>query len=126
MERLVTAVEAAARGGDDWETRVSAGLRAGLEFLAADPAFARRLLAEGVAAPGRPEYERPLARLAEALRPPVEPSGREPVSDEIMRLQAGGLISYLSGRVLAGETEKLPEAHGALLEYLLAFSGSPD
>lgn len=71
-------------------------------------------------------HELSLARLAEALRPPVELTEGEPASDEILRLQAGGLASYLSGRALAGEVESLPEAHGALLRYLLAFSGSPD
>jgi hypothetical protein len=35
------------------------------------------------------------------------------------RLLAGGLVSHLSGRVLAGEAERLPGDHGLLLQYLL-------
>jgi hypothetical protein len=122
VERLAAAVAAAVEGEDEWDARVAAGLRAGLEFLAADSALARLLLVEALAAGGdaRLERERSVARLAEALRPPVELTGGKPVSDEILLLQAHGLVSYLSGRVLAGEAGSLPETHDALLEYLLA------
>jgi hypothetical protein len=123
-EQLAAVVEAAAHGESDWEARLSAGLRAGLEFLAADPPLARLLLVDSLAAPSRPEYERSLARLAEALRPPAELTAGEPVSDEILRLQAGGLASYLSGRVLDGEAERLPEDHDLLLKYLLVSSSA--
>jgi hypothetical protein len=119
-ERLVAAIEAAAQKESDWEAQLSVGLRAGLELLAADPALACLLLVDSLATPGRPEYERSLARLAEALRPPAELTGRRPISDEILRLQAHGLVSYASGRVLDGEAESLPEAHEALLAFLLA------
>ncbi len=33
---------------------------------------------------------------------------------------AGGLTSHLSGHILAGEAERLPELHEPLLQYLLA------
>jgi hypothetical protein len=127
VERLAAAVANAVEGKSEWDARVAAGLGAGLELLAGDPLLARALV-DATAGDGdaRLDHERSLARLADALRPAAERSGGAPVSDELLRLQAHGLVSYLSGRVLAGETEKLPEAHGALLEYLLAFSGSPD
>lgn len=35
-------------------------------------------------------------------------------------MPAGGLASHLSGRILAGEAERLPELHDPLLQYLLA------
>jgi hypothetical protein len=123
VSRLAAAVETAvASGGINWAARLSAGLRAGLEFLAADPPLARLLLVESLAVVGaaRFAHERSVARLAEALRLPAELAGGEPIADETLRLQAGGLASYLSGRVLAGEAEQLPDAHGFLLEYLLA------
>jgi hypothetical protein len=128
VQRLAACVSSAAGNGGEWVFRLSAGLRAALELLAADPALARLLLVDALVATGdaRLQHERSLARLAEALRPPTELTGGEPVSDEILRLQAGGLVSHLSGRVLADEAERLPEDHGALLSYLLAFSGSPD
>lgn len=123
VERLVIAIGAAVDGESGWVGRLSAGLRAGLEFLAAGPALAHLLLVEALAAarPARLEYERSLERLAEALRPPagVLPDG-ESLPEETARLLAGGLASHLSGRVLAGEAERLPELHDVLLQYLLA------
>jgi hypothetical protein len=80
------------------------------------------LLVESLAAarPARLGYERSLVRLAKALRPPpAELPGGEAVSEETARLLAGGLASHLSGRLLAGEAERLPELHEVLLLYLL-------
>jgi AcrR family transcriptional regulator len=121
-ERLVAAVEVAVEGEGDWEAGLSAGLRAGLDFLAADPPLAHLLLVEALAAarPARLEHERSLARLAEALRPPSGVPGGEVVPEETLRLLAGGLASHLSGRVLAGEAERLSDDHDLLLGYLLA------
>lgn len=123
VERLAVAVEAAAQDGLEWGTRLSAGLRAGLGFLAADPPLAHLLLVESLAAarPARLEHERSLVCLAEALRPPAAAlSSGDAVSEETERLLAGGLASHISGRVLAGEAERLSEDHDLLLQYLLA------
>lgn len=123
IERLAVAIRAAAANEDGWAARVSAGLSAGLEFLASGPALAQLLLIEALAAtrPARLEYEHSLERLAEVLSPPVaEVQGGEPVPRETARLLAGGLASHLSGRVLAGEADALPEDHALLLGYLLA------
>jgi AcrR family transcriptional regulator len=127
VERLVAAVEAAvaAEGAaeDDCAARLSAGLAAGLGFLAASPSLAHLLLVESMAAsrPARLEHERSLVRLAEALRPLLASSDSfAAAQEETTRLLAGGLASHLSGRVLAGEAERLPESHELLLGYLLA------
>jgi AcrR family transcriptional regulator len=119
VERLAAAVGEAARGERGWTNRLSAGLMAGLEFLAVDPALAHLLFVESLAAarPARLEHERSLERLAEVLRPPLADGE---VSEETARMLAGGLASHLSGRILAGEAERLPELHGPLLQYLLA------
>lgn len=121
VERLVTVVEAAVEGEHDYADRVSVGLAAGLELLAAGPPLAHLLLVEALAAarPARLEHERSLIRLAEALRPPAAEGG-EAASEETARLLAGGLASHLSARVLAGEAERLPQDHDLLLRYLLA------
>lgn len=121
VERLAAVVEAAARQEGDWDAQLSAGLQAGLDFLAADPALAHLLLVESLAAarPARLEHERSLVRLAEALRPPAKVPGGEAVPEETLRLLAGGLASHVSARVLAGEGERLPEDHDLLLRYLL-------
>lgn len=122
IERLVAAVEEGVRGEHDWTNRLSAGLRAGLEFLAADPALAHLLLVESLAAarPARVEHERSLERLAGVLRPPRGDGLGKPLSEETARLLAGGIASHLSGRVLAGQAERLPGDHELLLQYLLA------
>jgi AcrR family transcriptional regulator len=128
VERLAAAVELAAGGEREWDARVSAGLEAGLAFLAADPPLAHLLLVEALAAarPARLEHERSLVRLAEALRPPAELPGGEAVPEETLRLLAGGLASHVSGRVLAGEAERLADDHDLLLQYLLAPSRLAD
>lgn len=128
VERLAAAVELAAEGEGNWDACLSAGLRAGLDFLAADPALAHLLLVEALAAarPARIEHERSLVRLAEALRPPAEIPGAEVVPEETLRLLAGGLASHVSGRVLAGDAERLPEDHDLLLGFLLAPTQAAD
>jgi AcrR family transcriptional regulator len=121
--RLVTAIETAVDGKTKWPERLAAGLGGALDFLAAHPALAQLFLVESLAAarPARLEYERSLMRLAEALRPsPEELLGGEPISEETARLLAGGLASYISGQLLAGESARLPELHDPLLQYLLA------
>jgi AcrR family transcriptional regulator len=116
VERLAEAVGEASQGKGGWTNQLSAGLMAGLEFLAADPPLAHLLFVESLAAarPARLEHERSLERLAEALRPPLD------AGDETARMLAGGLASHLSGRILAGEAKFLPELHDPLLQYLLA------
>jgi len=119
VERLAAAVKEGVGDGRDWANQLSVGLMAGLEFLAADPSLAHLLFVESLAAarPARLEHERSLERLAEVLRPPDDDGE---VSKETARMLAGGLASHLSGRILAGEAERLPELHGPLLQYLLA------
>jgi AcrR family transcriptional regulator len=121
VERLVDAIEEAVRLERGWPNQVSIGLRAGLEFLAADPPLTHLLLVESLAAarPARLEHERSLELLAEALRLPVG-NGQGGVSEETARLLAGGLASHVSGRILAGEAEQLPGLHDLMLQYLLA------
>lgn len=127
MARLSAEVEAAVRDARGRAPRLSAGLNAGLDFLAADPSLAHLLLVESLAAarPARLEHERTLAQLARALRgSPAEFASGAVIPEETARLLAGGLASHLSGRVLAGEAERLPESYDLLLQYLLAPSPS--
>jgi hypothetical protein len=122
FEKIATVVGAAVEGEKDRTLRVSAGLRAGLELLAEDPTLAQLLLTEPLASasPLRVEHERSLARLAGALIPVVAPGSSRETSENLARLVAGGLVSYLSGRVVAGETADLGASHHLLLQYLLA------
>lgn len=111
LEKLAAVVEDAVEREDTRTERLAAGLRAGLSYLADDPPLAQLLLVEPLAPSGplRLEHERSLARLGEVLGP----------------LAAGGLVSYLSGRVAAGETDDLPASRDLLLEYLLAGTSAP-
>lgn len=120
MERLGAVVEQAIKGEPGWASRLSTGLMAGLEFLAADPPMAHLLFVESLAAarPARLEHERSLERLAQVLRPPA--IGGKGVSEETARMLAGGLASHLSGRILVGEAKRLPQSHDSLVKYLLA------
>lgn len=123
VERLAATVGDAAGQERGWANQLSAGLMAALEFLAADRPLAHLLFVESLAAarPARLEHERSLERLAEILRPPSAAGRRkEAVSLETARILAGGLASHISGRILAGEAERLPELHDPLLQYLLA------
>jgi AcrR family transcriptional regulator len=120
VERVEAAIASAMGTEQDWDARLATGLHAALHFLAADPPLAHLLLVESLAAarPARLEHERSLVELAEALRA-VSPDG-ETLSEETARLLAGGLASHLSGQILAGKAEQLPESHDLLLSYLLA------
>jgi AcrR family transcriptional regulator len=123
IARLEDAIGTAAGDERDRTPRLSAGLAAGLDFLAANPPLAHLLLVESLAAPrpARLEHERTLTRLGQVLRrSPGAPPGGAAVSEETARLLAGGLVSHLSSRVLAGEAERLPESRELLLSYLLA------
>jgi AcrR family transcriptional regulator len=121
VERLAATLEKRVGEERGWPNRLSAGLRTGLDFLAANPALGHLLFVEALAAarPARLEHERSLTRLAEVLRPPAE-GGVRTVSEETAPMLAGGLASHLSGRILAGEAEQLPKSHHALLQYLIA------
>lgn len=89
------------------ESRLSVGLRAWLEFLAADPPLARLLLVDehDLIGPPGSGRERLLDLLEGTLRP-------------VPRHLLGGMVSYLSARVRAGEAEQLTDGHAFLMEAL--------
>ena len=123
MERLADAVEQAVASDErGWANQVSAGLRAGLDFLAADPPLAHLLLVESLAAarPARLEHERSLERLAEALRPPAAESGLEQ-SPRRPRACSPAASPRMS-RVACSPARRsgCPSCTTPLLQYLLA------
>lgn len=122
IERLGHAATEAVMEGRGRDSQLSAGLRAGLDLLAEEPVLAHLLLIEPLtaASPLRAEHERSLARLAEALTPVVAPDQPPEASRNLAGLVVGGLVSYLSGRIVAGETADLGASHDLLLQYLLA------
>lgn len=122
MEQLAATVEAAIAGEHEGFARLSAGLRAALDFLAAKPAVAELLLVDSLRAGfrGRPEYERALERLAAVLHAAqAAVPGTPTLGPENALMLAGGIVSHLGGRVLGGEVERLPESQELLLRFVL-------
>ena len=116
-------VEACAASADPaWPGRVRAGVVALLTLLAAEPALASILLAEGLRA-GRGIYDRYQAAV-ESFVPllrdgaPDPPDGAEvpPATDEAV---VGGIASLLSRRVAAGEAAELTALVPDVLEFAL-------
>ncbi|HEX5414423.1 MAG TPA: TetR/AcrR family transcriptional regulator [Chloroflexota bacterium] len=120
--RLTARISAAAEAVGPTEALAS-GLAAGLDFLAEEPTLAHLLFVESLAAarPARHAHEGMLDKLADALRQVLAgPGGRNPLPPGTARLLAGGLTSYVSGRILAGEAGGLPASRDLLLGYLFA------
>ena len=102
--------------------RVLAGLTALLGHLAAEPAQAQLVLVEGLRA-GRGVYDlyqEALQSFVPLLREGAPaPAGGEPPPLATDEAVVGGIASLLARRVLAGETEKLPEFLPEIAEFAL-------
>jgi AcrR family transcriptional regulator len=112
----------AAVAGEEWPARVRAGVVSLLTTLAAEPALAAILLAEGLRA-GRGIYDRYQAAvegfvplLREGAPDPPGGAAVPPATDEAV---VGGIASLLSRRATAGETEDLAALIPDVLEFAL-------
>jgi AcrR family transcriptional regulator len=120
---LCTRVEDAcgAFAEDDCKARARAGIGAGIDFLAAEPAVARLLSAEPppqivALATAR----RDLAdRLGGMLRAVLEPGGAVPLPGLERRL-VGAAMALVAARAAEGDPERLRELEPELYELLLA------
>lgn len=113
---------AACGEGGDWAARVLTALDALLHLLAAEPAQTQLVLVEGLRA-GRGVYDLyqgALQSFVPLLREgaPAPAGGERPpeATDEAI---VGGIASLLARRVLAGETERLPEFLPEIAEFAL-------
>jgi AcrR family transcriptional regulator len=123
-DRVRTAVVGACAevAGEEWPARVRAGVVTLLTTLAAEPALASILLAEGLRA-GRGIYDRYQAAV-EGFVPllrdgaPDPPGGAAvpPATDEAV---VGGIASLLGRRATAGETADLARLVPDVLEFAL-------
>lgn len=108
LEARIDAAVREARG--DWRARLRAGLRAYLDCLAAEPAFARTWLLEIHAAGPTAQAARDatLRRFAERYRASFESSGaaRLPSGDALFVL-AAGVDQLVCARLRAGDLEDL-------------------
>jgi AcrR family transcriptional regulator len=122
--------EAAAAGGLDWRERTRRGVRAYLDVLAAEPAFARTFLIEVVAAGPRALDRRAevhgrfveLLRTQLALARDDHPELPE-VPDAVFAAIVGGVNEVVSGWVREGRGERLPELEPTLTRIQLALLG---
>jgi len=120
-ERVGQAFEGEA---DDWPHAVKAGIRAMLQFLAAEPSLARLCMVEALVA-GPVVVERYDAAIQSFV--PYFRSGRKGRPPEVLeRLSStteealvGGMVSLISRRIIAGRTEELEELLPDLVEFTL-------
>jgi AcrR family transcriptional regulator len=122
--------QAAAAGGLDWRERTRRGVRAYLDVLAAEPAFARTFLIEVVAAGPRALDRRAEVhgRFTELLRTQLALAREDhpelpEVPDEVLAAIVGGVNEVVSGWVRDGRGERLPELEPTLTRIQLALLG---
>lgn len=120
--RLQVRVETACAEEALWPAQVAAGVRAALEFAAAEPAAAR-LLTSDVLAVGREgygRYDRMLTHFGERLLP-----GRalrlegENLPEIIEKAMVGGIATIVAQRVDTGREQELPGLAPEAIQFVL-------
>jgi hypothetical protein len=94
-----------------WAEKIAAGVRAGLDFAAADTTSARQLTSEALAhgRDGVARHDRLLAYLAERLRQGRAQSvDGERLPEITERAMAGGAVALVAQRIDQGKAEELP------------------
>lgn len=120
--RLQVALLEGSREVGGWPERVAAGVRAGLEFAAADLDAARTLTVEAMAqgAEGVDRYERLVAYLREQLAPG---RGRLPEDERlpgvIEHALASGVLMLVAHRVDQGRVGELPALAPEVVQFVL-------
>jgi hypothetical protein len=115
-------IETACAGQADWALGVAAAIRAALVFAARDPAAARALTTDALAAgrPGFAEYERMIAYLRDLLvAGRDEHPEAERLPGEIERALAGGIAMLVAQRVDMGREDELPELAAEAIQFVL-------
>jgi hypothetical protein len=106
----------------DWPVKVAAGLRAGLEFAAADPAAAHTLTngALALGTDGSDRYERLVAYLGERLLAGREerPEGNR-LPEITERAMAGGVLTLVAQRVDEGRAGELRALVPEAIQFVL-------
>ncbi len=117
----VSILEACGQEGE-WPRKVAAGVRAGLDLAAADPAGAQVLTNEALAQgeQGLVRRERLLAYLGERLRPGREERDGEPPLPEITeQAMTGGVLALVGQRLDRGGVEELPALAPEAVQFVL-------
>lgn len=132
MNELKERVQEAFEGADDWAHGIRDGIRAMLRFLAADPSLARLCMVEALVA-GPVVVERYDAAIQgfvpyfRAGRKGRAPDVLDRLSATIEEAVAGGMVSLISRRIIAGEAARLEELLPDLVEFTLTpYLGAPE
>jgi hypothetical protein len=127
--RLQIRVETACAAEAEWPAQVAAGLRAALDFAAADPASAQVLTNDALVAgeEGYARYERMLSHFGERLLPgrALRPEGELPETIELA--MTGGIAMLIGQRLGIGRAAQLPAlAEGATQFVLTPYVGTAE
>jgi AcrR family transcriptional regulator len=119
--------EACGAPGASFPERVSAGLGALLDYIAAEPGLARACLVEapslGPAMQGR--REQALAGFAPLLEGARQETGEAELPESVEESVLGGLYWLIYNAILAGQPERIEELRPELVEFaLLPFLGA--
>jgi hypothetical protein len=120
--RLQVALLEACRSQRDWPAKAGAGIAAGMEFAAADPAAAAVLTNEALAegADGIARHERLIAYLGERLLPGREEWAEDELLPEITeRAMAGAVLTLIAQRVDQGRASELPGLAPEAIRFVL-------
>lgn len=120
--RLQVALLEACGRQRDWPAKTAAGIAAGMEFAAADPAAAAVLTNEALAegADGIARHERLIAYLGERLLPGREERPEdERLPDITERAVAGGALMLVAQRVDEGGEGELPALVPEAIQFVL-------
>lgn len=122
VARLQERARSAAQGQADWQSQVTAGLAAILDFIAEEPALARTCIVETMSAGPRAleRYEAALQSATpflEAGRELAEDGGDLPVTleDSIV----GGIVWMVHQRLITDEVSSIPGLLPTMLEFAL-------
>lgn len=119
---LASLIDEAAAAQPDWADRVAATFVALLDFLASRPALARLYLVEA-AAVGEPmaaRRERTARRFIALLEEGRREAGDHAPAEGIEEALAGGAVTLLARRIVAGEGERLDRFAPAVIEFVLS------
>jgi hypothetical protein len=120
--RLQIRVEIACAAEAEWTAQVAAGVRAALEFGAAEPKAARVLTGDALAAgkEGFVRYDRMLSHFGERLLPgrALQPQG-ERLPEILEKAMTGGVATIVAQRVDTGREAELPGLAGEAIQFVL-------
>ncbi len=119
---LQVRIESACATASEWPDRVAVGIRAALEWAAAEPAAAQLLTNDALAAGsvGFERYERMIAYVARLLGPGRElASHGERLPEITERAMASGVAMLVAQRLSLGREAELPAIAGEAIQFVL-------